>query len=828
MQELIYPFIMYIKLSLFFVAFLISTFSAFAAEFAKSKPLADKSIVCVLRAQYPVDHHNTANIFQRGEINQNSWHKLAKGGSRLFKIDFDAEGNPSQTILLELPKGIIRDVEASYDASHILFSMRKSFEDSYHIYEMDLKSRKIRQLTRLAEVSDIDPIYLPDGDIAFASTRAAKYCGCNRHIMCNLYKMSPDGANITQIGNSIEFEGTPSITRDGKILYTRWEYVDRNFSGAQGLWTCNPDGTRHALYWGQETKNPALNGIQIPNSNKVAAILSSCHDIAWGALAIIDKNIGVEGEKSVVKIFPESARKLIDKPGDKYADSMKAVKIKYEDPEPISEKFILSSRQASEKSQTMNLYLTDIESGTDVLVGKSTEGMGLFDAKLLARRTPPMTAAPQRSYDTSEKALAYVSDVYEGTHLKGVKRGDIKYLRIVENPPKLYWSGGYWENEGSQAPAMNYDDYDDKIILGTVPVESDGSAYFEVPAEKFIYLQALDANGDMLQTMRSGMSILPGEIASCAGCHESRAAPPPASLRHSLALKRKPSKIKPVPAGATGSEFSYIKNIQPILDKHCVKCHDFGGKGSEKIVLCGDRGLVFNQSYLQLHSKKAISAIGAGPDAVVEANTWGAKHSKIVRMIRNGHSGVKMPENEFAVLRAWIDLNAPYYSTEDSAYPQNPSGRSPLAFAEIQRIFELAAPEAEKIGYSKKEILEQKAPFGVWKNNVIKNRIAARLYRFEIVSFDRPEMSPILKAIPKGTPAYGEALEIIRQGARRLDSKPRADMDCFAASEDAKTKNKRAAALRRLEESARKAIENGEKFFDPKTLNDISEYLSEN
>lgn len=819
---------MYIKLPLFFVAFLISTFSAFAAEFAKSKPLADKSIVCVLRAQYPVDHHNTANIFQRGEINQNSWHKLAKGGSRLFKIDFDAEGNPSQTILLELPKGIIRDVEASYDASHILFSMRKSFEDSYHIYEMDLKSRKIKQLTRLAEVSDIDPIYLPDGDIAFASTRAAKYCGCNRHIMCNLYKMSPDGANITQIGNSIEFEGTPSITRDGKILYTRWEYVDRNFSGAQGLWTCNPDGTRHALYWGQETKNPALNGIQIPNSNKVAAILSSCHDIAWGALAIIDKNIGVEGEKSVVKIFPESARKLIDKPGDKYADSMKAVKIKYEDPEPISEKFILSSRQASEKSQTMNLYLTDIESGTDVLVGKSTEGMGLFDAKLLARRTPPMTAAPQRSYDTSEKALAYVSDVYEGTHLKGVKRGDIKYLRIVENPPKLYWSGGYWENEGSQAPAMNYDDYDDKIILGTVPVESDGSAYFEVPAEKFIYLQALDANGDMLQTMRSGMSILPGEIASCAGCHESRAAPPPASLRHSLALKRKPSKIKPVPAGATGSEFSYIKNIQPILDKHCVKCHDFGGKGSEKIVLCGDRGLVFNQSYLQLHSKKAISAIGAGPDAVVEANTWGAKHSKIVRMIRNGHSGVKMPENEFAVLRAWIDLNAPYYSTEDSAYPQNPSGRSPLAFAEIQRIFELAAPEAEKIGYSKKEILEQKAPFGVWKNNVIKNRIAARLYRFEIVSFDRPEMSPILKAIPKGTPAYGEALEIIRQGARRLDSKPRADMESFASSEDAKTKNKRAAALRRLEESARKAIENGEKFFDPQSLKDISKYLSEN
>lgn len=798
-------------------AFAAPVFFASAQVVETVPKLAGKSVVCVVRNQYPVDHHNTANIFQKGEINQNSWEKTADGGSSLIKIDFDSSGKPKIETLLSLPEGIVRDPEVSPDAARILFSMRENFDDSYGICELDLRSRKIRRLTRLAEVSDIDPVYLPDGEIAFASTRAAKYCACNRHIMCNLYKMSPDGSNITQIGNSIEFESTPSVMRDGRILYTRWEYVDRNFSGAQGLWTCNPDGTRHALYWGQETKNPALNGVQMPDSSKVAAILSSCHDVAWGALAVIDRNAGIEGEKSVVKIFPASARKLIDKPGDKFADSMKAVKLKYEDPEPVSESLLLASRQNSEKSPAMGLYLIDIESGGEIPVAKASGEKGIFDAKLVAPKPEPPAVAPQRSYG-SERALMYVSNVYEGTHMKGVKKGDIKSLRVICNPPKLYWSPGYWENEGSQAPAMNYDDYDDKVILGTVPVESDGSAYFEVPSEKFLYLQALDENGDMVQTMRSGVSVLPGEISSCSGCHESRNSPPPPSLQPSMALKRKPSKILPAPRGVAGTELSYMKNIQPILDRHCVKCHDFGGKGSGKIILCGDRGLVFNQSYLQLHSKKAISAIGAGADAVQEANSWGARQSRIVKMIRAGHGGVKLGGGEFADLRAWIDANAPYYPTEDCAYPQNPSGRSPLAFGEIQRLFELAESGAGKFGYSREEISELGAPFGIWKGNVVKNRIAARLYRYEAVSFDRPELSPILKAIEAGSPAHEEALGIIRRGAERLAKKPRADMDGYEFSADAKSKNRRMEALQRLESLARKAIESGESFRDPETL----------
>lgn len=761
--------------------------------------LAGKSVVFVERKQFPLDHHNTANIFQLGEINEGAWNACA-GNSAMYKADFDSSGNLAAIRKLVSSKdGIVRDPEISFDAKKIVFSMRENLGDSYGIYELDLPSGKFVRLTRVAEACDIDPAYLGDGSIVFASTRAAKYCGCNRHIMCNLYKMDPDGANIVQIGNSIEFEHMPHVLRDGRILYTRWEYVDRNFSGAQGLWTCNPDGTAHALYWGQETKQPCLNAVQMPESTTVAAILGSCHNIAWGALAVIDRKIDVEGEKSVVKIFPPEARKLIDKPGDVFADSMNALKIKYEDPEPVSEKLVLVSRTLSEGTRKMGLFLVDVDSGAEKLVVESDGELGIFDAKVVSKRPLPQSSAERRSWERGAKSFVYVGDVYEGTHMKGVKRGDIKWLRVVQDHFKLTFSPGWWENEGSQAPAMNFDDYDRKEPLGVVPVRDDGSAFFEVPSDKFVYLQALDKNGDMVQTMRSGFVALPGEIVSCAGCHESRFSPPPVS-GHPF-KNGKPDKIDASSLPAAGECFSYMKSVQPIFDEHCIGCHDVGGKGAAKLVLAGDRGLVFNRSYLELHSKKYVKAIGAGPDKVQEANTWGAKQSPIVAKIRSGHGG-KLSAEEFEVLRLWIDLNAPYYSTEDCAYPENPTGRSPLAADEIIKLFEICGKPSPV----------KKDPKWVGK------RILARDYKFEEVSFDRPEKSPILAGLDPGNHEYAKALEIIKTGAERLRNKPRADMAGFEESSISKARRERFRRFVELEKSARRARAEGGKLKDPKSI----------
>ena len=214
---------------------LLSSAAFSAPKVARVPELAGKSIVFVERKQFPQNHHNTANIFQFGEINEDAW-KACAGMSTMYMVDFDAKGEPSALKVLAHSKdGIVRDPEISYDAKKVVFSMRLGRSDSYSIYEIDLFSGKTVRLTHVAEACDIDPVYTGDGSIVFASTRAAKYCGCNRHIMCNLYKMDSDGSNIVQIGNSIEFEHTPHVLRDGRILYTRWEYVDRNFSGAQGL-----------------------------------------------------------------------------------------------------------------------------------------------------------------------------------------------------------------------------------------------------------------------------------------------------------------------------------------------------------------------------------------------------------------------------------------------------------------------------------------------------------------------------------------------------------------------------------------------------------------
>lgn len=202
--------------------------------------LAGKQILYIEREQYAPDHHNTATIFQKGEINENSF--CPGGAMRIYDIN---TGNT--TTLIELENGVIRDPELSFDGKKIIFSMRKNKDDYYHIYEINIDGSELKQLTFAEGVSDIDPLYLPDGGIVFSSTRQPKYCMCNRHIMCNLYRMEADGANITQIGISTLFEGHSTLLNDGRILYDRWEYVDRNFGDAQGLWTVNPDGTKHAI-----------------------------------------------------------------------------------------------------------------------------------------------------------------------------------------------------------------------------------------------------------------------------------------------------------------------------------------------------------------------------------------------------------------------------------------------------------------------------------------------------------------------------------------------------------------------------------------------------
>ncbi|MBX7257791.1 MAG: hypothetical protein K1Y02_15625, partial [Candidatus Hydrogenedentes bacterium] len=284
-----------------------SEFARLQREALLGNPLLTASpLLFVSRPQYKPDHHNTETMFQTGEINTGSF----VGGGALKVLEVQTG---EVRTLVDVPAGIVRDPEVDFDGSKIVFSMRRDIQDDYHIYEVDADGSNLRQLTFAPGVSDIDPLYLPDGSIAFSSTREPKYCMCNRHIMANLYRMERDGANIVQIGKSTLFEGHGALMPDGRILYNRWEYVDRNFGDAQGLWTVNPDGTNHALYWGNNTESPGavLNARAIPGSERVLCVFGSCHDRPWGAIAIIDRRLGMDLRPPVIRTWPASAIELV-------------------------------------------------------------------------------------------------------------------------------------------------------------------------------------------------------------------------------------------------------------------------------------------------------------------------------------------------------------------------------------------------------------------------------------------------------------------------------------------------------------------------------------
>jgi len=744
-------------------------------------------ILFVTRPQYKVDHHNTATMFVTKEINTGSF----QGGGALKTIDLARGGKI--TTLLEAPEGIIRDPEVHFDGTRIVFAMRRNIKDDYHIYEINTDGTGLKQLTFAKGAADIDPLYLPDGGIIFSSTREPKYCMCNRHIMGNLFRMDADGANIHQLGKNTLHEGHSALLPDGRVLYDRWEYVDRNFGDAQGLWAVNPDGTNHVIYWGNNTWSPggAIDGRGIPGTGQAICIFGSCHDRPWGALAIIDPGLGVDGRQSVVHTWPANAIDLVKQPSPKYDaygfDNFTRVQPKYEDPYPLSDTHFLCSRMVG-KGEQMGLYLIDTQ-GNEVLV--HAEEPGCYDPMPLGPRSRPTIIPPRREFE-AKPGQFYVMDVYEGTHMQGVKRGAVKYLRIVESPEKRYWTHTQWGGQGVHCPAINWHSFENKRILGTVPVEEDGSAYFEVPADKFVFFQLLDENKMMIQSMRSGTTVQPGELTGCVGCHENRRmAPIQIPHKMPLAVKRPPTKLD----GWKGPArlFSYIQEVQPVFDKHCVRCHDYGKKAGKKLVLAGDRTNVFNASYNELWRKKYIKAIGAGPADTQPAYSWGSHPSKIVQKIRKGHKDTKLTKDEFERVVTWIDLNATYYPRYDSAYPQNLAGRSPLDNGQIKRLTELTG-----------------VPF-------------ARLASFNSnlgpqVSFDRPELSPCLAKIKDpNSPAHAEAVAIIQAGKEMLTQRPRADMTGFEACPVDQQRERKYVQQQQVEAANRQAIEENKKRYDVDT-----------
>jgi hypothetical protein len=781
-------------------------------------------ILYVSRPQYKSDHHNTATLFQKGEINEASF---VGGGS--MRVWFPETGEVKT--LLILPEGIVRDPTIDFDGKKVLFSFRKSVDDAYHIGEMTLDFDRpaitleaetptdgiegFRQLTFLGGISDIDPIYLPDGRILFSSTRQPKYCMCNRHIMGNLFVMNEDGSNIEQIGKSTLFEGHPSLLADGRIIYDRWEYVDRNFGDAQGVWVTNPDGTKHEIFWGNNTASPGgvIDARALPGSDSTfICVFGSCHDRPWGAIALVDRRLGTDGRDAVLMTWPDVPRHLIVseagedpmKPLNLY-DTFCGLKQKFEDPFPITDDFFLAS--GSTEDGVMAIWGLDTDQNI-ILLHQDPESC--FDPMPIAATSRPPVIG-NRVDLTQETGTFVVSNVYEGNGMENVEPGSVKYLRVVESPEKRFWTSEYWETTGTQAPAMTWDDFNNKRILGDVPVNKDGSVSFEVPAEKFLYFQLLDEDKLMIQSMRSGIMVRPGETNACVGCHEDRLDAPASANLSVTSITGEAKKLEPW--YGEPRLFSYLTEVQPVFDKYCVACHDYGKPAADKLNLARDRNMIFNTSYYELRMKRLVRVPGAGPHNLLSAHEWGARESILGKVLLSGHldpmidrqrkaMGLWLDKDtdreSFERVMTWIDINAPYYPTYGTSYREGRYGRCPISLDEMKRLQTLTGAH------------EWEVTFGV--------------------SFDRPELSPCLARLVKDgdldaarrTPEYQEALAIIRRGAEALARQDRGEDPNWEPTDPIEVAQQ-AKYLRfaEREKKVRQAILNGERLTDRDFLKDF-------
>ena len=764
------------------VAELAREFHTLRREALVANPLVSgQPLLFVARHQHVAAYHAIDTLYEVGEATQGRY----RPGGALKAIDL-ATGKV--TTLVDAPKGVVRSPCVHFDGTKILFAMRRLPNENLHLFEIGADGSKLRQLTFAPDVSDFDPIYLPDGDVLFSSTREPKYNMCSQDIGANLFRMSPDGSNIYQITKSTLFENQSALLPDGRVLYKRWEYVDRNFGDAHGFWTVNPDGTNQATVYGNNTADPAAiyYGQPIPGTGRLLCILSTHHHNMWGPLAILDMRLATDGKVPILRTWPADVRDGLSDTDRFNCDRLNGVRPKYETPWPLSDRHFLCSRMTGTGNE-MGLFLVDTF-GSEVLL--HAERPSCFSPMPLAPRPRPPVVPSRRDFENRTGAF-YVQNVTIGTHMRGVKPGSVKKIRIVESPEKRGWSPAKWYGQGFMAPGMNWHNFTAKRILGTVPVEPDGSAYFTVPSDTFVFFQLLDAEGLMIQSMRSGTVVQSGERTGCVGCHESRHSSPPPPERVPLALLRPPSRI--APWHGESRLFSYTAEVQPVFDRHCVRCHDFGTQGGKKLILAGDRNPFFNASYTQLWRKRYITAVGAGPAGIQQAYTWGAHASKLLPHLRKRLTGDQPDPEGFDRVVTWIDINAPYYPSYYSAYPRNAGGRSPLDNAQLKRLGQL-------VGVN---LLQQ---------NTFSRSTGPH------VSFERPELSPCLAKLDKDGPAYKEALAIIRAGKAMLAKRPRADMPGFQPCETDRGREEKYVRRRQAELRNREAIRSGGKCYDgPRT-----------
>ena len=696
-----------------------------------AEELGFEELVYVKRKPYSSDHYYTD--IDNGTSPDRF---LPQNGIYIFNLRTRAERPVVTAADMPGGRGLIGKISLSFDARKVLFDFRQSPADGFRIWEVDVDGGGLRQVTfpppneaqkvarwgRPWHTDDIHPCPLPDGGIIFSSTRCEHtvLCGGSAHLVAPvLHRIRADGSGIEQLSRSPVSEFCPVALDDGRIMYHRWEYIDKGARVAKTIWTMNPDGTRTQSLYGvaDDTTTVYMYPQPLAGSSSSLVCVGTCHFPQGGCLGAIlridyarslrargpdpDSGDYVQGDPryAVTNLTPHVFIQRRTEPGWHFLttegtyvhDPQGRSGHLYTHPFPIDDRRVLvafkpnPSDHYKETPNAYALYLIDA-GGAHRRVHADADLSLWHPTPLVARATPPLIPESRNpAYAARDRALCIVADVTRG--MEGVKPGEVKWLRINEALPRYWDTGRRWGTATSSSSwkAALWP----RVQWGVVPVEADGSACFEVPADRSIFFQALDADFREIQRERTYVNYRAGEVRSCTGCHarSGRAGPAMEALTP-LALRRPPSIPQPQPCdlaahggdGLAGQVIHYPADIQPIFDRKCVSCHGAADPAGG-LRLTGELTTYYSTSYEELARRELAGPIvpeftsflhgdrGNYNGAYLAPRSLGCARSPLMALLTDAahpgnaaedHTGL-LHAMELQILSRWVDSNYQFY-----------------------------------------------------------------------------------------------------------------------------------------------------------------------
>lgn len=699
---------------------------------ANIEQLGFEEIVFVKRMPYSSNHYYTD--IDNGTSGDRF---VPDNGIYIYNLNTNKQRAVITAAMMPGGKGFIGKISLSYEAKKILFDFRENAGSGFRIWEINTDGTGLRQISFAPKdeqekakrwrkgwhTDDIHPAYLPDEKIIFSSTR------CEHTVLCGgssalvvptLHRMDADGTNVEQLSSSLVSEFCPVVLDDGRVMYHRWEYIDKGARVCKTIWSMNPDGSGVQEIYGlaDDTTTVYMYPQPMPGSHNRIVCVGTCHfpqGGCVGAIMLIDPDRGLrrrgpdpdeagyirfDNRYAVTNLTPDVFIERRTQPGwhflknnGKYVHDKNGTSGNlYTHPFPVSDSQFLVSYKVNATDHYKNvpnaysLYLIDIEGNHTEILKDDT--LSCWHPTPLIACKKPMQIKPIRNpqYKASNEAVCIVTDIYQG--MTGIKKGEIKWLRINEAVPRYWDTGRRWVSGASSSKwkAALWP----RVQWGVVPVEADGSAHFKVPADRNIFFQALDENFMEVQRERTYVNYKAGEVRSCTGCHGISSIAPRTTGSQPVAVRRPPSELMAQPCdsiknsgtGRPQQVIHYPTDIQPIFDAKCISCH---GKQAHKggLTLTGDVTAFYSTSYQELCKKELAGPIipeftsftkgdqGNYNGAELPAKSLGSHKSIMMDMLqtpehpknaKKDHSKI-LTENELMELARWVDTNYQFYGS---------------------------------------------------------------------------------------------------------------------------------------------------------------------